>query len=324
MSIAAYTSLLNTALPALDYGTEPPELYDPVRYIMALGGKRVRPLFTLLGAGLFVDDVAAFVKPALAVEVFHNFTLMHDDLMDAAPLRRGKATVHQQWNANTAILSGDVMLVRAYETFIDCLPEPLLRPLLKRFSTVAAEVCEGQQLDMVFEGRLDVQVQEYLRMIELKTAVLLGFALELGARLAGASEEAAAHVRYFGTAVGIAFQLRDDLLDVYGDAATFGKQVGGDILAAKKTFLLLTAQSLLPSLEREQLNDLLANALIPPPDKVKSVTALFDSIGIRDLTETLIEQIYTDALSHLAAIPVVETSKADLRLLTDELLNRAV
>ncbi|MBC7449511.1 MAG: polyprenyl synthetase family protein [Hymenobacteraceae bacterium] len=323
MSIAAYSRLLTNALFTLDYGNEPPALYDPVRYMMALGGKRVRPLLTLLGAGVFVDEVTAFIKPALAVEVFHNFTLLHDDLMDAAPLRRGQATVHHRWNANTAILSGDVMLVRAYELLADNMPDSLLRPLLKRFSAVAAEVCEGQQLDMVFEARTDVRVDEYLRMIELKTAVLLGFALELGARLAGAAADAADHLRAFGTAVGIAFQLRDDLLDVYGDAATFGKQVGGDILAAKKTFLLLTVQQQLPQLERRILSGLLANTELPAAAKVQQVTAIFDSVGIRAQTEALIQRTYAAALAHLAAVPVATARKTALRQLTDELLNRA-
>ena len=322
VTVTTYSALLKTALPTLDYGTEPADLYDPVRYMMALGGKHVRPLLTLLGAGLFTDDVTPFVKPALAVEVFHNFTLLHDDLMDAAPLRRGQATVHQRWNANTAILSGDVMLVRAYELLADHLPDALLRPLLKRFSTVAAQVCEGQQLDMVFEGRTDVLVADYLRMIELKTAVLLGFALELGARLAGASVEAADHLRAFGTGVGVAFQLRDDLLDVYGDAATFGKQVGGDILAAKKTFLLLTAQAQLPPGGDTTLRALLTDPTLPPADKVARVTALFDSVGVRAQTEQAIERTYAAALAHLDAVPVAANRKGALRTLTDELLTR--
>ena len=323
VSVAAYSALLNAALPTLDYGQEPPALYDPVRYVMELGGKRVRPLLALLGAGLFTDDVTPFVRPALAVEVFHNFTLLHDDLMDAAPLRRGRPTVHEHWNANTAILSGDVMLVRAYELLADHVPDALLRPLLKRFSTVAAEVCEGQQLDMVFEARTDVTVPEYLRMIELKTAVLLGFALELGARLAGADAASAEHLRRFGALVGVAFQLRDDLLDVYGDPATFGKQVGGDILAAKKTFLLLTVQQQLAAAPRAELAALLADAALPAADKVRRVTALFDSVAIRTQTEALIQRTYAEAVGHLDAVPVAEARKADLRRLTDELLDRA-
>ncbi len=323
MSLASYSALLKTTLPTLTYGAEPPELYDPIRYIMALGGKRVRPLLTLLGAGLFTDKVNAFVKPALAVEVFHNFTLLHDDLMDAAPLRRGQPTVHHQWNANTAILSGDVMLVRAYELLADHVPDALLRPVLARFSTCAAQVCEGQQLDMLFETRTDVTVADYLRMIELKTAVLLGFALELGALLAGSSVEAAAHLRAFGIGTGVAFQLRDDLLDVYGDAATFGKQVGGDILAAKKTYLLLSAQQNLSPVRRAVLVDLLSSDSISPEAKVAQVTALFDEAGVRAQTESLINQTYESALDHLAALEVSDERKMPLRQLTDELLARA-
>lgn len=323
MSLAAYSDLLRQTLSTLDYGREPTELYDPVRYMMDLGGKRVRPLLTLLGAGIFTDDVVPFVKPALAVEVFHNFTLLHDDLMDAAPLRRGKSTVHHRWNANTAILSGDVMLVRAYELLLDHVPDHLLRVVQKRFSTCAAEVCEGQQLDMVFESHSTVSIDDYLRMIRLKTAVLLGFALELGALLAGATDVAAQHLRAFGVGVGVAFQLRDDLLDVYGDAAQFGKQVGGDILAGKKTFLLLTALNQLTGDALTDLHRLLATSDAEPSDKVARVTALYDSINARGQTEALIEQTYQDALTHLHAVPVAETRKAQLRHLTDELLARS-
>jgi geranylgeranyl diphosphate synthase, type II len=321
--LAAYSALLNATLPTLNYGVEPAELYDPIRYIMALGGKRVRPLLTLLGAGLFTDEVAPFVKPALAVEVFHNFTLLHDDLMDAAPLRRGQPTVHHRWNANTAILSGDVMLVRAYELLVDNVPDQLLRSVLGLFSTCAAQVCEGQQLDMVFEGRTDVTIADYLRMIELKTAVLLGFALELGGLLAGGSQEVAAHLRAFGIGIGIAFQLRDDLLDVYGDAATFGKQVGGDILAAKKTYLLLSAQQNLPAERQQLLVATLSDAALAAADKVARVTALFDEAGVRAQTEALINTTYEAALAHLALVPVAEPRKVALRHLADELLARA-
>lgn len=323
MTLSAYSDLLRQVLPTLDYGREPAELYDPVRYMMDLGGKRVRPLLTLLGAGVFTDDVTPFVKPALAVEVFHNFTLLHDDLMDAAPLRRGQPTVHHRWNANTAILSGDVMLVRAYELLLDHVPDHLLRVVQKRFSTCAAEVCEGQQLDMVFEGRAEVSIDDYLRMIRLKTAVLLGFALELGALLAGAPDEAAQHLRAFGVGIGVAFQLRDDLLDVYGDAAQFGKQVGGDIMAGKKTFLLLTALNQLHGDPLAEMYRLLAATDLDPADKVPRVTALYDSVKVRSQTEALIEQTYREALSHLHAVPVAEIRKASLRHLTDELLARS-
>ncbi len=321
--LTAYSKLLHEALPTLHYGTVPAELYDPVRYIMALGGKRIRPMLALVAAGLFTDDVTPAVKPALALEVFHNFTLMHDDLMDAAPLRRTQPTVHEKWNANTAILSGDVMLVRAYELLADHVADDLLRPLLKRFSTVAAEVCEGQQLDMVFEAAANVGVDDYLRMIELKTAVLLGFSLELGALIAGASGESAEHLRAFGVGVGVAFQLRDDLLDVYGDSTTFGKQIGGDILAAKKTFLLLTAQQELAAVGRpHELAQVLADPVLTPARKVQHVTALYDAFAVRAQTEALIQQTYAAALQHLAAVPVSAARKAVLQALTDQLLDR--
>ncbi len=323
MPLSSLTQLLHHALQTADYGQEPPELYDPVRYIMALGGKRVRPLLVLLGAHLYADDVTAVAPAALAVEIFHNFTLVHDDLMDAAPLRRGQPTVHHRWNPNTAILSGDVMLVRAYEQLFRHVPDQHLRRALALFSTCAAEVCEGQQLDMVFETLTDVTVADYLRMIRLKTAVLLGFALELGGILQGATDADAAHLRAFGEGVGVAFQLRDDLLDVYGDAATFGKQVGGDILAAKKTFLLLTAQQQLPPADQAQLAALLAATDLASAEKVSRVTALYDQVQIRPQTEALIERTYADALAHLDAVSVAAARKITLRHLTDELMDRA-
>jgi len=316
------STLLNQALAQLDYGQQPAALYDPIRYIMSLGGKRLRPLLTLLGGQLFTDELAPLVKPALATEVFHNFTLVHDDLMDQAPLRRGQPTVHEKWNASTAILSGDVMLVRAYELLFENVPATVLPQVLRRFSQTAAEVCEGQQWDMNFETETTVTIPQYLDMIRLKTAVLLGFALELGATLAGASANDAEHLRQFGTDIGLAFQLRDDLLDVYGDAATFGKRVGGDIISDKKTFLLLTAQAQASAAQQAALGQHIGQPVADAEAKVAAVRGVYDELNIRPQTEVLINQYFEDALLHLDRIGVAAARKEPLRRLALQLLER--
>jgi len=321
MTPADFPAQITAALAQLNYGEQPDTLYAPIRYIMGLGGKRIRPLLTLLGAHLFTDELTAILKPALATEVFHNFTLLHDDLMDQAPLRRGQATVHEKWNPNVAILSGDVMLVRAYELFLDVKPE-LLPTILRRFGQTAAEVCEGQQWDMNFETEPRVSIAQYLDMIRLKTAVLLGFCLELGARLAGASEEDADHLRQFGTDIGLAFQLRDDLLDVYGDAATFGKRVGGDIVADKKTFLLLTAQAQANDSQQFILRQLIAQPVIDADAKVIAVRAIYDELEIRPQTEALINTYFRDALQHLERVAAPAIRKEPLHHLALQLMDR--
>ncbi|MGI4873718.1 MAG: polyprenyl synthetase family protein [Janthinobacterium lividum] len=316
------STLLQQALTQLDYGQQPAALYDPIRYIMGLGGKRLRPLLTLFGGQLFVDDVAPLVKPALATEVFHNFTLLHDDLMDQAPLRRGQPTVHEKWNPNVAILSGDVMLVRAYELLVENVPLPLLPQVLRRFSQTAAEVCEGQQWDMNFETETTVTIPQYLDMIRLKTAVLLGFALELGAMLVGASATDAEHLRQFGTDIGLAFQLRDDLLDVYGDAATFGKRVGGDIIADKKTFLLLTAQAQASPVQQALLARYLGQPVPDADAKVAAVRGIYDELHIRPQTEAFINDYFQAALLHLERLSVPASRKQPLHHLVLQLMER--
>ncbi|EMR03000.1 Farnesyl diphosphate synthase [Cesiribacter andamanensis AMV16] len=235
LSVQELTSRLSQAVEEARYGGEPQSLYEPIRYIMALGGKRIRPLLTLLAHQLWQQDPQPALQPALGVEVFHNFSLMHDDIMDKAPLRRGQATVHARWNENTAILSGDVMLVKAYERLMQ-VPDGLLRPVLQKFNQCAAEVCEGQQLDMEFEAQEGVSEEAYLDMIRRKTAVLLGFSLELGGLVAGADAAACQHLYELGINLGLGFQLMDDVLDVYAPQEKFGKQVGGDIIANKKPF----------------------------------------------------------------------------------------
>ena len=321
MTLADFPAQITTALAQLSYGEQPDTLYAPIRYIMGLGGKRIRPLLTLLGAHLFTDELSGIIKPALATEVFHNFTLLHDDLMDQAPLRRGQATVHEKWNPNVAILSGDVMLVRAYELFLD-VPPVLLPIILRRFSQTAAEVCEGQQWDMHFETETHVSIAQYLDMIRLKTAVLLGFCLELGARLAGASDTDAEHLRQFGTGIGLAFQLRDDLLDVYGDAATFGKRVGGDIISDKKTFLLLSAQAQASPAQQAVLRQHIAQPVRDADAKVHAVRAIYDELHIRPQTEALINDYFQDALQHLERVAAPVPRKEPLHHLALQLMDR--
>ncbi|MBF9235920.1 polyprenyl synthetase family protein [Hymenobacter sp. BT683] len=321
MTPADFPANITAALAQLSYGEQPETLYAPIRYIMGLGGKRIRPLLTLLGAHLFTDDLSGIIKPALATEVFHNFTLLHDDLMDQAPLRRGQATVHEKWNPNVAILSGDVMLVRAYELFLD-VPAELLPTILRRFGQTAAEVCEGQQWDMNFETEAQVTIPQYLDMIRLKTAVLLGFCLELGARLSGATEEDADHLRQFGTDIGLAFQLRDDLLDVYGDAATFGKRVGGDIVSDKKTFLLLTALAQANDSQQTILRQLIAQPVTDADAKVLAVRSIYDELEIRPQTEALINTYFQDALQHLERVAAPAARKEPLHHLALQLMDR--
>jgi geranylgeranyl diphosphate synthase type II len=312
---------LQTEIDQTSYGESPAELYEPIRYIMALGGKRFRPLLTLLAASLYTDDWKKALKPAIAVEVFHNFTLMHDDIMDRAPLRRGKPTVHEKWNANTAILSGDVMLIRAYDLLIDTKQEDL-KLVLSRFNQTAAEVCEGQQLDMNFETRWNVTEEEYLDMIRLKTSVLLGFALELGGIIGGASPEATQLLYEAGESMGIGFQLKDDLLDVYGDPAKFGKQVGGDIIANKKTFLLIEALAKAEGDTASELNQWIAAENFDKEEKVTAVRGIYDTLDIRSLTGHKINDYFTKGISCLKRLPVEEDRKKPLLEFVHQLVQR--
>ncbi len=274
---------LETFIGTQTFGESPSELYTPIDYILSLGGKRIRPLLSLLSFGMFQKNPESILKQALAIEVFHNFTLMHDDIMDQAPLRRGKPTVHEKWNANVAILSGDVMLVKAYDLLMDT--EPALLPeILRLFNQTAAEVCEGQQFDMNFENLSEVKEEEYIQMIRLKTAVLLGCALKMGAILGGANETESNKLYEFGVNVGVGFQLKDDLLDVFADKAKFGKQVGGDIISNKKTFLLIKAKELAQGKDAEELSYWLDQLDFDKEMKVNAVKAIYEKLGIKALT----------------------------------------
>jgi geranylgeranyl diphosphate synthase type II len=296
-----YLPLLEREIRALQFGSQPPTLYEPIRYIMALGGKRLRPLLTLLAYSIYKPNVEPCLHFAAAVEAFHNFTLMHDDIMDNAPLRRGKPAVHEKWNINTAILAGDVMLVKVYGMFLE-LEDSKLREVLALFNECAAGVCEGQQLDMEFEARSKVSEQEYTEMIRLKTALLLGFSLELGALLGGASASDRAILRDAGINLGIGFQLKDDLLDVYGDKKKFGKQVGGDIIANKKTFLLIKAIEKAKGKDKVELTRWLSARKFSKRQKVKAISAMYDRLGIQSLTETKVTEYFEKGFSGLEKI----------------------
>jgi geranylgeranyl diphosphate synthase type II len=319
--IQAILETLNQEISQLQYGQRPVELYEPIRYIMSLGGKRLRPALTLLSSSLFQDNWEAFTKPAIAVEVFHNFTLMHDDIMDAAPLRRGKPTVHHQWNDNVAILSGDVMLVCAYELLLEAGSEKL--PLvIKKFNRCAAQVCEGQQLDMNFEQLPTVSEADYIDMIQLKTAVLLGFSLELGGILANAPTSQTDLLYKLGIDIGTGFQLKDDLLDVFGEQAKFGKQVGGDIMANKKTFLLIKALELAKGNTAQELTQWLQARGFDPQEKVRAVTNIYNQLNIKALTEAKMNEFFAEGLQCLESLQVPEDRKAPLRNFIEKLIHR--
>ena len=321
MSPAIFIDAIQHQLQRNSYGQHPPELYDPIRYIMNLGGKRLRPLLTLMAAHLFTDDWQKAVLPALGVEVFHNFTLMHDDIMDQAPIRRGQPTVHEKWNQNIAILSGDVMLVSAYDLLLS-VDADKLKLVMARFSRTAAEVCEGQQLDMNFETRWDVTETEYIEMIRLKTSVLLGYALELGGLIAGADAQTTRHLYESGVNIGIGFQLKDDLLDVYGDPAKFGKQVGGDILANKKTFLLIEALERAEGPIRDELTGWLNRPVTDKAEKVRAVTAIYEQLCVRQITETRISEYFARGFASFDQISAAPARKNPLVQFVRQLAER--
>jgi geranylgeranyl diphosphate synthase type II len=319
IDLKAYTELVERKLSELSLPAKPGNLYDPLRYLLNIGGKRVRPILTLLGAELFGVSNDKVINQALAVELFHNFTLIHDDIMDEAPLRRGQSTVHEKWGNNTAILSGDVLMIYAYEQ-LSLGVNDHLKDLFERFNRTAIEVCEGQQMDMDFETREDVTPSEYVEMIRLKTSVLLGCALEFGAIMAGASSEDRKHLYDFGVHVGLAFQIQDDILDLYADPEKFGKQVGGDVLADKKTLLFLLAKDNATDSQIAELNALKFET--DPAIKVEKTRSLFDDINARGLCEAEKANHYEEALRSLELINVDPARKNKLKGLAAYLLER--
>lgn len=302
---------IDSSLSSLPLGERPQNLYDPIRYILSLGGKRLRPMLVLLGYGLKKDDVSAIINPALTVEIFHNFTLMHDDIMDLAPIRRGKPTVHEKWSNTVAILSGDTMMVKAYDQLLTG-PHHSLALAMQKFNKCAVEVCEGQQLDMNFEEFETVTEDQYIEMIRLKTAVLLGFSLEYGGLLAGMSEDQLVKLQAIGEKAGIGFQLMDDLLDVYGDKTKFGKQVGGDIASNKKTYLLIKALELASSAQRTELKKWLAVSDFDVQEKVDAVKSIYEEIGIFELTQKKMNSYYDEAFELLDALEARDDGKQQL------------
>ena len=292
--------LIEQELREINYPNSPKQLYQPIEYALALGGKRMRPILVLMAHQLFNDDLTKAISPALAIEVFHNFTLLHDDIMDKAPLRRGKQTVHEKWNNNVAILSGDTMLVQAYQLMCN-VDKDVLKEILDAFNKAAIQVCEGQQWDMDFEAQSDVSLSDYMKMIENKTAVLLATSLQIGGITAGASKENQNNLYHFGLNMGIAFQLKDDLLDAFGNSETFGKQVGGDIIANKKTYLYLKALALSNSNQHAELINYFSTTEFSE-NKVEAVKSIFSTLDIHNITSDLMKEYHTKAMQHLDAI----------------------
>ena len=295
---------LETHIKNLNTEGKPTELYAPIEYIMSLGGKRMRPLLVLLGYSLYDSEWKNAVAPAIVTEVFHNFTLLHDDIMDNAPIRRGQPTAHEKWNENTALLSGDLMLIKTYQWFGETIPSDKFPLILQLFNKCAIGVCEGQQFDMEFEKRNDVEIEEYLEMIKLKTAVLLGFSLELGAILGGAKPFEAQQLREVGISAGIGFQLHDDILDVYADPKTFGKRVGGDITENKKTYLMLTALQKEKEAGKKDLQNWINKTIFDEKEKVKAVTRIYNNLNIKGLAEEKMNEYFETSYKTLDNLSV--------------------
>jgi geranylgeranyl diphosphate synthase, type II len=317
-AIKNYSDFLEKCFEDISFPKEPKNLYDPLRYIMTLGGKRIRPTLVILSYSMFKNDLSKVVNQATAIESFHNFTLIHDDIMDKAPLRRGKETVHTKWNVNVGILSGDALLIKSYQQLLKGLSQEHILPVMELFNTTAIEVCEGQQYDMDFESIDDVSVDDYIGMITLKTAVLLGAALKLGSIIGDASEEDKFNIYEFGKNIGISFQIQDDILDVYADE-NFGKQVGGDIIENKKTYLLLKAFELGDS---KKLNNLLS--IKDKSEKVQAVKSFYNDLNIKEIAEHKMDEYYDKAMLNLGNISVDNDAKSSLSEIAKYLMNRTV
>ena len=313
--------LVNDFLAQLPYERKPKSLYEPVEYVLSIGGKRIRPVLTLMGYNLWKENPERILMPAVGLETYHNYTLLHDDLMDNADMRRGYPTVHRKWDANKAILSGDSMLVLAYQR-MQQVPADKLPAVLELFTETALEIGEGQEYDMTFETRNDVTENEYIEMIRLKTSVLLACALKTGALLADAPQEDADRLYRVGEQVGLAFQLQDDLLDVYGDPKVFGKAIGGDITSNKKTYMLINAYNRANDEQRKELEHWIGAKEFNRQEKVAAVTHLYDAIGIRQLCEEKINYYFQQASQTLSEVNVTDERKAQLRQYMDELLHR--
>jgi geranylgeranyl diphosphate synthase, type II len=321
-SLENYQSIFQTYLDKNTFTQTPQELYEPVNYILSLGGKRLRPLLVLMGCDLYSGTIKKALPVAMSVEIFHNFTLLHDDIMDAAPLRRGKPTVHTKYNTNTGILSGDVMVVYAYHYLNQVKSASLKAKLLNIFNKMAIEVCEGQQYDMNFESRNDVTITEYLRMIELKTSVLVAAAFQMGALLGGATDEVAEKLYEFGRNVGIAFQIQDDVLDTFGDPEKFGKKVGGDIVQNKKTYLVLKSYELGNEAQKTELHNLMTTPTVDENLKIEKVKNLYNTLNIRQEADKVMNEYLKIALENIEETPLSIERKNYLKNWANELIER--
>ena len=313
--------IISEKINALNFNKEPEALYEPIEYTLASGGKRIRPALTLAACNMFSEDVEKAVPAALAFEVFHNFTLLHDDIMDNSPIRRNKPTVHKKWNSNTAILSGDAMMIKAYELLSE-LPSGILKKILPLFNKTALEVCEGQQYDMNFENCDNVSEEEYLKMIKLKTSVLIAAALKAGATVGGADDKDADLLYEFGINLGLAFQIRDDLLDTYADTDVFGKKTGNDIITGKKTFLLINALQKAGIKKFEELRNLIKNEKISDDEKIKSVVQIYDGFNIKTVTENKIKDLHQKALTYLEKVSCEPERKSELLNFASQIMTR--
>jgi geranylgeranyl diphosphate synthase type II len=312
---------VNEALDNLAYDRKPFTLYEPIKYVLAIGGKRVRPVLMLLAYNLYKDDPLRIMTQAIGLETYHNFTLLHDDLMDNADMRRGHATVHKKWDANRAILSGDTMLLQAFERIEACEVDKV-KDVFSTFLITTYEIGEGQQFDVEFETRNDVKEEDYIEMIRLKTSVLLACAVKIGAILADASKEDQENLYKFGEKIGLAFQLQDDLLDVYGDPKVFGKNIGGDITSNKKTYMLINALNRANDAQRKELQKWIDAKEFDRQEKVAAVTRIYDEIGIRQLCEQKMDDYYNEALKYLAKVNVSEERKTELKAYAAEMMKR--
>ena len=313
--------IINEHLAKLNLKNEPLELYEPVRYIISIGGKRLRPALVLMSCSLYTDSIDHAIQPALGIEIFHNFTLLHDDIMDQSAVRRNQPTVHNKWNDNTAILSGDTMSILSYQ-YISQSPENQLKDVLELFNITAQEVCEGQQYDLNFEDEMQVRVSDYIRMIELKTSVLIAASLKLGAILGRASAADSQHLYEFGRNLGIAFQIRDDYLDTFGDPEKFGKRIGNDIVANKKTFLMIMALELAQGKHHDELNQLLNNREIEPEEKIHAVKNIYTQLEVGKISESKAKEYYERSLLSLKNVSVSGDKKEALFQFASELMER--
>ncbi|HNR20197.1 MAG TPA: polyprenyl synthetase family protein [Bacteroidia bacterium] len=313
---------IEEGISKINFNKTPNDLYDPIRYSLGLVGKRLRPLLVFCGCDLFNGNTQEIVNAAAGIEVFHNFTLLHDDIMDNAPVRRGMPTVHTKWNSNVAILAGDTMFVKAFELMM-MVPEKYMKAILDLFCKTATEVCEGQQLDMDFEKQNHVTIEEYIQMITLKTSVLLACSLKTGALVAGANADDTEHIYEFGKNVGIAFQIQDDLLDAYGNTEKFGKQVGGDIISNKKTILYLEALQLANAEQRKQLQEIYDGVIkLNDAEKVETVKTIFNVLGIQRHVKVLMDKYYNNAVSHLDLTTASTQKKESLIAFCNQLMQR--